>query len=164
MHLSNPKRFGKRGFSLIELIVVVVIIGLIAAIAIPKVSRGVVGATDATLAQDLAQMRQALDMFQNEHGGVYPTMGMINSALTTYTDDTGTSGQTTKDSTHPWGPYLKAIPPLPVGPAKGGTLIGQDSGPTLGTNVGWLYNPATGAIRANCSNEIDSAGNLYSSY
>ena len=164
MHFSKPKRFDKRGFSLIELIVVVVIIGIIAAIAIPKVSRGVVGASDATLAQDLTQMRQALDLFQNEHGGAYPSMGMINSALTLYTDDTGTSGQTTKDSTHPWGPYLKAIPPLPVGPAKGATLIGQDAGPALGTNIGWLYNPATGALRANCSTETDSAGTLYSSY
>jgi hypothetical protein len=109
-------------------------------------------------------MRQALDKYQNEHGGSYPTMGMVNSALTTYTDDAGTSGQTTKDSFHPWGPYLKAIPPLPVGAAKGATLIGHDAGPTPGNNVGWLYDPATGSIRANCANEIDSAGNLYSSY
>ena len=112
------RRSLRRGFSLIELVVVVVIIGIIAAIAIPHLGRGAQAAADAALAQDLAQIRQAIDAFQAEHGGAYPTMGMINSALTLYTDDTGTSGQTTKDTIHPWGPYLRSIRRCPSAPQK----------------------------------------------
>ena len=157
------RRTRQSAFSLIELIVVVVIIGIIAAIAIPHLGRGAQAAADAALAQDLAQIRQAIDAFQAEHGGTYPTMGMINSALTLYTDDTGTSGQTNKDTQHPWGPYLRSIPPVPVGPAKGSSVIAVDSSP-VAAPVGWLYDPTTGAIRANCSTERDTNGVLYALY
>ena len=43
----------RKGFSLIELVIVVVIIGIIAAIAIPKMSRGSQGAADSALQSDL---------------------------------------------------------------------------------------------------------------
>src|SRR5262245_11019580 len=62
----------RRAFSLIELVIVVVIIGIIAAIAIPRMSRGSAGAADSALAQNLAILRNAIDMFQTEHGGVFP--------------------------------------------------------------------------------------------
>ena len=127
-------------FTLIELVVVVVIIAIIAAIAIPKMSRGSAGAADASLAQDLATMRAALEFYQTEHGGVYPTNTSADTflkQLTQYTDASG-NVQSTKDSTHIYGPYLKAVPPLPVGTNKGLSTV-TVTGPAGIGQFGWYY-------------------------
>src|SRR3954447_4406886 len=104
-----------RGFSLIELVIVVVIIGIIAAIAIPRLSRGSAGAADSAVSGNLAVLRSAIDLYATEHGGTYPTVGTFDSQLTLYTDSSG-SFSATKSSTMIYGPYLRSVPTLPVGP------------------------------------------------
>lgn len=155
----------RRGFSLIELVIVVVIIAIIAAIAIPKMSRAASGATDAALAQNLAQMRSAIDLFAAEHAGTYPTAANIVAQLTTFSDASGAASGT-KSATHIYGPYLKAIPPLPVGGAtvKGLTTI-TGTGPAGTGAFGWLYTAATGDIIANTgASDSDVTGKLYNLY
>src|SRR5215210_4086172 len=107
-------------FSLIELVIVVVIIGIIAAIAIPRMSRGTAGAADSALGGNLNVLRNALELFATEHNGKFP--GQIGTAtaeeqLTSYTDDVGGTSAT-KTSTKIYGPYLRKIPPITVGPLK----------------------------------------------
>src|SRR5437899_6643990 len=115
---SNHRRRGG-AFSLIELVIVVVIIGIIAAIAVPRMSRGAAGAGDSALAGDLATLRNAIDLFQTEHGGTYPTdPTTIANQLMQFTDDAG-APQAAKDATHIYGPYIRVIPTLPVGSRKG---------------------------------------------
>jgi hypothetical protein len=82
--------------------------------------------------------------------------------LTEYSNEQGTSFQTTKDTTHAYGPYLRAIPPLPVNcPRKGQTGIGTVDGPT----IGWIYNPASGHIQANVDPTVlDDKGRPYANY
>jgi prepilin-type N-terminal cleavage/methylation domain-containing protein len=154
-------KLSRRGFSLIELVIVVVIIGIIAAIAVPRMSRGAAGAGDSALAGDLATLRNAIDLFQTEHGGVYPTDATtITGQLTGFSDDTGTA-QPAKDATHIYGPYIRVIPTLPVGSRKGQTGIAAADAAT----VGWLYDLNTHAISANCkATEVDARGVQYSTY
>jgi len=148
------------GFSLLELVIVVVIIGIIAAIAIPRMSRGSAGAADAALSGDLAVLRNALDLYAAEHNGSFPTNANVVAALTTYTNAAGTTNAT-KTTTYIYGPYIRAIPALPVGAAKGNTGIDDEAG----SGVGWVYTAATGDIVANTtSSEKDAAGKLYSDY
>jgi len=149
-----------RGFSLLELVVVVVIIGIIAAIAIPRLSRGSAGAADSALAGDLAVMRNAIDLYSVEHGGAFPKVAVVADALLKYTDNNGDIVDT-KDATHIYGPYLRKVPPLPVGAAKGGTIIDR----RRGDGVGWIYTQTTGAIRTNTTaKEKDDSGKLYTDY
>jgi len=148
-----------KGFSLLELVVVVVIIGIIAVIAIPRMSRGSAGAADAALAGDLAVLRNAIDLYHVEHPGLYPTKAKIVDQLTQYTDASGNT-QSTKDSTYIYGPYLRKVPPLPVGSRKGATGISDSDG----AGVGWIYDETTGAIRANTTTETDATGKKYSDY
>src|SRR4051812_42353646 len=143
------------GFSLIELVIVVVIIGIIAAIAIPRMSRGAAGASDSSVNANLAVLRNALDMFQSEHGGVYPsgTAANIVSQLTGYTNDQGTVG-TQGDGTSIYGPYVRAIPTVSVGANKGASGFTVVTGAatafayTATGTVGWWYNSTTGDVRA----------------
>ena len=147
-------------FTLLEMMLVVVIIALIAAIAIPKFSRGAAGANDSAVAANLAVLRNAIDMFQAEHAGTNPAVATFVAQLTTYTDASG-AAQATKDATHIYGPYLRSVPALPVGAAKGNTGVAA----ATGTGVGWIYNVTTGTITTNTTGtELDSAGNAYTTY
>ena len=156
-------RHNSKGFSLIELVIVVVIIGIIAAIAIPRMSRGSQGAADSALRGDLSVLRSAVDLFKAEHGG-YPDPTNIAAQLTGYTDANGTVGS--QDSTHIYGPYLRAVPAIPVGGLKGNATVGNKIGSTAGTpdaNFGWLYDNTSGSISANTAAQ-DATGTGYSTY
>jgi len=158
--MASRKTTGHRGFSLLELVVVVVIIGIIAAIAIPRLSRGSAGASDSALCGDLAVLRNAVDLYAVEHNGAFPKVAVVGDALTTYTDSAGAISAV-KDATHIYGPYLRKVPPLPVGAKKGCTDIAASTGAT----VGWIYDQVTGAIQSNTTaTEMDDAGKLYSAY
>jgi prepilin-type N-terminal cleavage/methylation domain-containing protein len=155
------------GFSLIELVIVVVIIGIIAAIAIPKLSKGSAGAADSALAGDMKLWRQAMDMYQGEHSGIYPDQTNVVNQLTQFTNSDGSVQSATKDPATGavYGPYMRSIPPLPVGPAsaKGSTIISSPAGPSNG----WVYDGAgnvTPNTPASGVGSADSNGVLYTSY
>ena len=136
-----------------------VIIGVIAAIAIPRFSRGSAGATDSAVEGSLTVLRTAIDVFAAEHGGKFPTTNDIAAQLTQYTDAWG-DAQPAPDGTHIYGPYVRKIPPVPVGPRQGSTGIAMADGP----GIGWIYVGATGKIRPNTGNVLDARGVLIRNY
>jgi prepilin-type N-terminal cleavage/methylation domain-containing protein len=149
-----------KAFSLLELVVVVVIVGIIAAIAIPRMSRGAAGAADAALSGNLAVLRNAIDLYAAEHDGNFPAASKVEDQLTKYTNSLG-EVSAGGDANHIYGPYLRKVPPLPVGAKKGSTGIAASDG----AGVGWIYTASTGSIRANTTaSEKDASGKLYSAY
>ena len=143
--MARSRQRSSRGFSLLELVIVAVIIGIIAAIAIPRISRGSRDAELCALKGDLAALRKAIEHFKCDHYNRLPTVADITDALTTYSNLSGDDFVPTKDATHIHGPYISAIPPLPVGIRKGCTGIALGDAP----DVGWIYDEATGNIKAN---------------
>ena len=117
------------------------------------------GAADSALAGDLAVLRNAIDLYATEHVGAFPTEADIANQLTQYTDAAG-DAQAARDATHIYGPYLRKVPPVPVGARKGGTGIAAADA----AGVGWIYTAATGDIHANTTTEADAAGTLYKDY
>ena len=93
----------RKGFMLLELIIVVAIIGILAAVAIPNL----VGMTDeakvAKIQSDLSTIGTAMEVYHVKKGGTYPT------DLSTLAGDNG---------------YLKKVPEPPTG-ASDYTVIGN---------------------------------------
>ncbi|MFP4353734.1 MAG: type II secretion system protein [Phycisphaerae bacterium] len=165
--MNNAKK--RNGFSLIELVIVVVIIGIVAAIAIPRLSRGSAGANESALKANLSALRNAIEMFATEHDGNWPDQDDIEDQLTQYTDASGGTNPT-RTNTHIYGPYIRKIPSLPIGPMKGESSIGTlpdtfNPGEAAVSGAGWLYNANTGEIRANTGEEKDPSETVfYSEY
>ncbi len=161
MGMGSTKR---RAFSLLELVIVIVIIAIIAAIAIPRLSRGTAGAGDSALLGDLAVLRHAIDLYAVEHQGAFPTYAAIANQLTQYTDAAG-DAQAARDATHIYGPYVRKIPPLPVGENQGKITFTDVEPQGLHEDAGWYYVEATGVIQANCRDgEQDESNTKYNEY
>ncbi len=159
------RAIAKRGFSLVELVIVVVILGIIAAIAIPRISSGSKNAGESALKADLATVRNAIDWYYGEHNMSYPgakgdgsnaagTADAFINQLIEYSDKDG-NVSANKSSSYPYGPYIRGkFPALPVGTNAGKrtvTVVDQASPPTAspGDGTGWVYNVQTGQIIAN---------------
>ena len=161
-------RSHKRAFSLVELVIVVVIIGIIAAIAVPRISRGAKGAGDSALRGSLAGLRNAIDMYAAEHGGVFPGADGLEATLIGQLKlKTKFAGTTGTGAGFDFGPYLRrAFPPAPVGPNAGkvsGVELVITTPPVAvlaAVTKGWIYNYQTGEIVVN-TNTTDAAGDQY---
>lgn len=158
----------KTGFSLVELVIVVVIIGVIAAIAVPRISSGAKGASEAALRASLRALRNAIDLYAAEHAAAWPAQDkQLETFIDQLTKRTNTAGEEgTTAGEHIYGPYLRAIPPVPVGPNVGATGVRfkEDGNVWEGEqDIGWVYNFKTAHIYAN-TNDLDESGVPYSSY
>lgn len=139
----NPlNRIARRGFSLIELVIVIIIMGVISAIAIPRMIKGADNADITGLRADLAVLRGAMEMCRYEHAGFPADATDFTTWMTT---DVGGKG-----------PYVIKIPALKTGVNAGqsGVAVTAANPPAAGdvdggATIGWLYNPTTGGIWAN---------------
>ena len=81
----------KKGFTLIELMIVVAIIGILAAIAIPKFADLIKKSKEGATKGSLGALRSALTIYYGEQEGVYPDPGaaLLDNPITTFNDTGG---------------------------------------------------------------------------
>ncbi len=113
IEVAGRKR-GRKGFTLVELLVVIVVLAVLAAIVLPKFMNSGTRGKESALKSDLKLLRNAVSMFHTDTGA-YPS-SLSDLAATTAPanglDSTGTSASITATDWH--GPYLEDIPNDPI--------------------------------------------------
>jgi general secretion pathway protein G len=67
----------RRGFTLLELLVVMAIIATLLTIAVPRYNRSLQRSREAILKQDLTTLRESIDKFYGDTGKYPPTLAVL---------------------------------------------------------------------------------------
>jgi hypothetical protein len=154
-------------FSVPELIVVGIILMILASSANPRPGRAAAEIHAAALAGNLTILRNGLDLYARDHNGAFPSVHNFDAQMTQYTDAQGNTAES-RDAAHTFGPYLRKVPLLPIGPKghRGASAVLDARATNLGAAPGaWVYDSKTGEIRANLPQQLaDTSGMQYAAY
>jgi general secretion pathway protein G len=139
---------GKRGFTLVELLVVIVILAVLAAIVLPKFMDSGKRSKEAALKGDLKLLRNAVTLFQTDTGA-YPLTLADLAATSAPAKGLDTNGAQQDIPASTWhGPYVQEIPNDPI---------------SSGSFSYTVSSPNVGKVKSNASgNAID--GTAFSSW
>ena len=165
----------KKGFTLIEVILVVTILGILAALVLPTFSDQTTLAKESAAKSNLMTIRSQIELYKLQHNGVTPGyvsgVGASVDVLTLQFVGTTTVNGVASSSTVPvspflYGPYLKKIPKNPFNNLSTIAYVAQAtafSAAVNGTTSGWLYKKETGEFVINWTG-TDSEGVAYYNY
>jgi general secretion pathway protein G len=151
-------RRDRKGFTLVELLIVVIILAILAAVVIPQMSNASSEAKESALRASLNTVRQAISLYRVQHNEAYPgpTWNDFVAQLTTQTDNVGGTSGILK-----YGPYLRTgFPDNPVVDAGTGKAVSSMPAAPSGTEA-WIYALDTGELRANQPGVAPSGLNFF---
>ena len=129
----------KKGFTLVEILIVVVILGILAAIVIPQFTSASSEAKESALVSNIQAMRSQIELYKIHHNDNLPgTQGLVDfaTAMTSTTDQAGVVGV---GATFRFGPYMREVP---VNPFNDLNTVLEDGIATVGqgSNLnGWHF-------------------------
>jgi prepilin-type N-terminal cleavage/methylation domain-containing protein len=147
----------RRGFTLIEVLIVVVIMAILAATIIPQFSSSTKDAQTSTVNFNASTMRSQIELYRANHLSTYPAI--TNNALPQLTSTTDVNGNIGTGAAFTYGPYVAAVPPNPfnnlatIGPVptpgtppatgdgKYGYVYDVTTGNIYPDHTGWTYTP-----------------------
>ena len=131
--------FRRRGFTLVEILIVVIILGILAAIVIPQFSNASQLSRANSLRGQLQILRSQIQFYKVQHNDILPNL--ITSQWAQMQGTTNVGGTLDNTATGIFGPYVNKVP---VNELNSLSTIAA----APGANVGWVYNAATGQITA----------------
>jgi general secretion pathway protein G len=136
IQMKNYRSSNRKGFTLVEILIVVIILGILAAIVIPQFTNASSDARQSSMTSELQTIRSQLELYKMQHGDAYPTDTGAGTGVWDWTKLTGT---TTYGSTT-FGPYLQQAP---INPLVSKSPVAID---TANATSGWVLHSATGKV------------------
>lgn len=141
--MKSYRRSNRKGFTLVEILIVVIILGILAAIVIPQFTNASSDARQSSMTSQLQTIRSQVELYKLQHGDVFPTTdGAIDSAWD-WTKLTGTSTGTNGATV---GPYLQTAPINPLNNLS--NVVSLATAPAVGTVEagGYVFAQDTGKV------------------
>jgi general secretion pathway protein G len=144
----------KRGFTLVEILIVVVILGILAAIVIPQFTQASTEAKTNSLCSDLQSLRSQVELYKVQHNDLVPlpeAAGTWNRMIYATDIDGATAAAPSKERDPAndiiYGPYLERVPANPFNDLN---TIKEVAAKAAADNLtGWCIVTDTGEVYAN---------------
>ena len=146
----------RKGFTLVEILIVVIILGILAAIVIPQFTEASDSARESALTSDLQTLRSQIQLYKIQHHDKLPSQYSSDSG-STWTDDSSADNFKSRltNKTDEWGnvaadgaygPYLQKFPKNPFVSDNVADTVELGTGNPGGGDHGWYFNTSTGQI------------------
>lgn len=121
----HARKMVRKGFTLVEILIVVVILGILAAIVIPQFTNASESAKASSALSQLQTIRSQIELYKNQHNGAEPDLITNWDQFTSKTDVDGTLNPSGL-----YGPYMQQ-------PSKNPFTGGSDV--ASGNTADWDY-------------------------
>ena len=150
----------RKGFTLVEIMIVVAIIALLAAIAIPNLLRARLNANEGAAIGNMHTLVTAMGSYQaNQSPATYPSaLENLGNASPEYIDDylAGVTGEPAANKAKKQGYYFTYTPEAAVGGVIYGYKVSASPVQAGKTGNRWFIADGTGVVR----NDKDKDGNI----
>ncbi len=145
--INRCRQRGRRGFTLVEILIVVVILGVLAAIVVPQFSQASSEANLNTLLGNLQTVRSQIQLYKVQHKDLLPGQASSGGDVA----EAAFVDALTNDGTY--GSYVNKIPEnLYIAAAADRDAItcvnNAGANPAGNEGTGWWFNAANGDFRA----------------
>lgn len=139
--MTVVRRTTKRGFTLVEILIVVIILGILAAIVIPQFTSASQDARKNSLVSQLQTIRSQVELYKLQHldklpPGLNGAAGSVaaGTAWAEMINRSNVNSSTGTDSaSYPFGPYLQAAPVNPLNGNSNVLIVTADLAPAAST-------------------------------
>ena len=142
----------KRGFTVMEIVVVVIVFAIIASVAVPTLSQAASEAEGSYLCKALQKVRCGIAIYKLDHNDQNPGAGTASwvEAMTCVTNEDGDlyTPEMQAEGVKPCGPYIDSVPKNPYSELNTVEVSDIDLG-MASAKTGWYFNTETGHFRAN---------------